>query len=375
MEESASTEISIRQVPSKRRYWFVRTFGGQLFEYYYDREKIGISGNTVPMEYIKNAKYDSSTFSTLQSFISKNIIEIQSEATKLANQLVSFYHEMQIGDIVMIPSEDSDYIAFGEVVSDIKVEKSGAILIHNERKEPYPEKIRKVRWLKIMDKFDVVGDMRPLFSSHLGLTNADKYSDFIESNISTFFLKDDHYFSTLYIDLNNDQELNAFELQRYLEALTKLYKNFCLENGIEENEELYIKIKVQSPGSLILKWSAIGIGISFIGMIAMSVIGVDPQVKIKGNPKEGFEFSASVKGNFLNNIADSKKKEQEIENQRVKDSLDIEDRKLDQKIKRKQHGLLTAEEVELYKKQMVDSASRLKMSTVESKEVSLQDVN
>lgn len=367
--------FEIREIPAQRRYWFVRTFGGKIFDYYYTHNLIGVSGNDVPMDYIQNAPHDDVTYGTLHGFITKNVIDQQSEATKLANQLITFYHEVKPGDIVLIPSENSDFIAFGEVTSNIRVQKTSSSLIHNEKVEPYPEKVRSVKWLKIMRKSDLVGDLKLLFFSRLGITNADKYGDFIESNVSTFFLKDDYYFSTLFIDLSNDQELNVFDLHRYLEALTKLYENFCAENGIEYNEELFIKIKVQSAGSVILKWTAGILVVGVAGIMMMSIVGSDPNLKFHTNAQGKTDFEAGLKGNFFKNLAEARKIEQETESKRVTDSLAAEDKKFEQLKKRKEHNLLTPEEKKFYQDQIIDTAKALKMSSVESKAVNIKEVN
>lgn len=252
-EENAPT---LNIVPDGRRYWFVRTFGGNLFDYYYETGKVGILGNSVPVEYIKNAKHNAATFSTLQNYIHENIYTDNSaESTKLANQLVDFYHHVKKDDIVLMPSENSDYIAFGVVTSGFSEKKqvNTDTFRHRDKNIPYPTKTRKVKWLKIMRKHEVVGDLRNLLISQMGLTKADNYANFIESNLSTFFVKNNDYYSTLCVDLNEEEELNAFELYRYLEALTKLYEDYCVRNDIPYNEDLFLKIKVQSPGNLIWK--------------------------------------------------------------------------------------------------------------------------
>ena len=384
--------IEIREIPKNRKYWFVRTFGGKLFDYYYEKNRIGISGNSVPVPLVKIAKHDEVAFSSLQNNILQNIFpEKPGEATKLANQLIDFYHNMKEGDIVLMPSENSDFIAFGEVTSEMKLlaSSSRTTFYHNDKLEEYPQKIRSVKWLKIMAKRDVVGDLRNLFSTHMGLTNADQYADFIEGNLSTFFLKDDQYFSTLCIDLNEDQDLNAFELFRYLEALTKLYEDVCISNGIEYNEELYLKIKVQSPGNLILKVKnsakttggkvAIAVSgtliIGFLGMVALSVSGSDPKVELSQKADGSIDFTAGVKGNIFDNIQNAKDREQKRESKRIEDSLAHEDKKFEQYLKRKEHGALTAEDRAKYGNQMIDSAKALNMSSIESKAVKKEDID
>lgn len=386
---------TINFIPEGRRYWFVRTFGGALFDYYYDTGKVGILGNAVPVEYIKNAPHNAATFSTLQGYIHENMYpENTGEATKLANQLVDFYHNMKVDDIVLMPSANSDYIAFGLVTSGYKEKEQvrSDTFVHRDKELPYPTKTREVKWLKIMRKHEVVGDLRNLLISQMGLTKADNYADFIESNLSTFFVKDDTYYSTLCIDLNEEEELNAFDLYRYLEALTMLYEDYCYRNNIPYNEALFLKIKVQSPGNFIWKiveetskkagdigkkiikgaGAASFIGLS--GLIVLSVTGSDPNIELTKNQDGSYDFKAGIKGNIWENFQNAKDQEQVRSTKHKHDSLDIEDRKFEQYLKRKAHGALTEEDRKKYESQLVDSAKALNITTVESKAVSKKEV-
>lgn len=389
---------TINVIPEGRRYWFVRTFGGALFDYYYDTGKVGILGNTVPIEYIKNAPHDVTTFSSLQGYVHENMYpENTGEATKLANQLVDFYHNMKVDDIVLMPSANSNYIAFGLVTSGFKEREQirSDTFLHRDKELPYPTKTREVKWLKIMRKHEVVGDLRNLLISQMGLTKADNYADFIESNLSTFFVKDDTYYSTLCIDLNEEEELNAFDLYRYLEALTTLYEDYCHRNNIPYNEDLFLKIKVQSPGNLIWKIKDVvdyagtkagkigkslaiaGLGAiagGFTTIIMMSIVGSDPNLEMEKNSDGTYKISAGIKGNLFENIENAKDRQQARKTKETLDSLEIEEKKLNQYLKRRANGVLTEEDRRKYETQLIDSAIALNITTVESKAVDRKEM-
>jgi|GEM_PF-2931119 len=371
-DEILASLPTIREIPTKRRYWFVRTFGGKLFDYYYDTKKVGIGGNSVPINLIKNAPHDDVTFNSLNSYILSNIFpDKPGEATKLSNQLIDFYHKINIDDIVLMPSENSNYIAFGKITSPIKkIDTPREKFFHNDKLEEYPNKFREVEWLKIMNKSDVIGDLRAMFSSHMGLTNIDQYSEFIEGNLSTFFVKEDFYYSSLFVDLNEDDELNAFDLQRYLESITKLYTHFCIANGIDENEELFLKIKIQSQGSNIWKWMKNAGSFGIAGIIGMAIVGSDPTLKING--EDGFE--ASLKGNLFQNISGIYKDFVETNLDEEEKKIKIENDKIDLLDKKKKLGFLTPEEIEKYSIQLVDSAKALQIRSVESKGVDIEEL-
>ncbi|WP_398453293.1 hypothetical protein AB3466_17735 [Sphingobacterium thalpophilum] len=362
-----------RNVPTDRKYWFIRTFGGQLFNYFYEREKVGIIGNSVPLDYIKNGRYDNATFTTLQQFIFNNEVqENQSEATKLANQLLRFYHDVKIGDVVMMPSADSNYIAIGLIDSDIKIEKTTGTVRHNDKDESYPEKIRKVKWQKILPKNEVVGDLRSLFSSRLGLTNADKYGDFIESNLSSVFIKDEMTYGTFYI--NQDENINAFELKRFLDAITTLYTELCKENGYDVDEELYIKIKVQSKGSAILIGGCVGAItaiIVYLGLFsnnlelkakAASVLDID--IKYDGNALDAYNRYKSEDAD-IDYKKDSLARKSELEQLRHKIDVQL----LQDSLNKIQNNTLKTAV-----KELADSSKHMQTAPIESSEKSLAQI-
>lgn len=371
-EENQNEALEIREIPNKRRYWFVRTFGGALFEYYYSSKKVGILGNDVPLVLIKNAPHDNVTFSSLQNYIFTNIYpENTGEATKLANQLIDFYHHVKVDDIVMMPSVDSDFIAFGRVTSKMKErDKPFGTFMYKETQYDYPTKYHEIEWLTIKRKRDVLGDMRPLFSTYMGITNADKYGEFIESSISTFFTKEEYYYFSMFVDLNDDEELNAFELHRYLEAVIKLYKHYCVANDIEDNEELYLKIKIQSQGNNILKWLKTAGGIGIASMLAMSITGTDPEVKYSS--EEG--FVGNMKGNFFKNLTTAYDDVSKTNRENKKKDIELESMQIDLIDKKRKLGLLTPEEIEKYQIQLKDSADALNLKNIESKNIKISDV-
>lgn len=147
-----------------------------------------------------------------------------------------------------------------------------------------------------------------MLASHYGIINADAYSDTIESFLESVFIKDEHIY--LVIQINQDEEINAFDLHRFLDGITFFYQEFCKDEGIEPNEELTIKIKLQSEGKTILK-ALVYVGIiGLLGLITLcnnneieSTIG---GVKIKGK-SEGF---LKTYEDFLER--DQKRKEQLI---------------------------------------------------------------
>jgi restriction system protein len=309
-------EISkVRVVDSQRNYWFIRSFGGELYNDFIEKSYVGLGFNQIPYEYIREAKRDDeATFIRLQKSIESNTDYSKGEATKWANQLITFEHQVGIDDIVLVPSKSSETIAVGIIQDKSYFEPVSGSFLYNQKLEPYPAKRKRVKWLKFLTKEELRGDLKGLTASHQAITDAYKYADVIEGNLSTVYIRDEQVHLTIKID--QDEDINAFELQRFLESLTYLYKEFCIEHGDQADEELYIKIKVQSKGGMYLKAFSVAALVSIATLITLSdnsevELSLGKEFTVKGKT-DGWLASYS---NFLDR--DQKRK---IEMQKFLDS-------------------------------------------------------
>ncbi|MEX8549365.1 MAG: hypothetical protein V5804_17320, partial [Mucilaginibacter sp.] len=219
MEISLQQEINkVRVVNSERRYWFLRTYSGELYNYFLENNFVGLGFNNVPYQYIEEAQIsDEATLNRLQKYIDSNSEYKKGEATKWAKQLVTFNHLVKVDDIVIIPSKSSDDLSFGIIESDTFFVKTEKTFLFNERYEPYPEKRKKVKWIKTITKLELRGELKNMFTSRGALSSADTYSEVIEGNLSTVYIKNDVGYLTIKVD--EDEEINAFALQEFLSSL------------------------------------------------------------------------------------------------------------------------------------------------------------
>jgi hypothetical protein len=272
--EGKLTEV--KKIPQTRQYWFIRTYGGEAYKDYLTNDYVGLGVNEVPLSYIKNASFeDLSSYSTLQTYLDKNTEYKKTQATRIANQLILFNREVSIGDCVFMPSRNSENLAFGTIESEMFVVKNTGQIQVKGKMMDLPEKRRKVKWEKTISKDDPTNDLKPLTASHYGITNANYYSETIESVLSSLFEKDNH--TCLVIQIKQDEAINAFDLNRFLSSITYFYEEFCMEAGIEINEDLTIKIKLQSRGKMLLTaLTAAGI----IGLAGLIVLCNNNKLKI-----------------------------------------------------------------------------------------------
>lgn len=277
---------NVRIVDSNRNYWFVRSYGGQLFHDFIERGYVGLGMNDVPFDYLNNyieaEDADGKSYNRIRDFIDRNTSYNDGEATKWTNQLINFQKNVKIGDLVITPNKNSTYFHIGVIESDVYQVNEDLTFYHNKKYEKYPDKRRKVRWEKLISKSDVRSDLKGMTSTHQAITLVNKYSESIEGHISSIFIKEEKMH--LVIKVNQDEDINAFDLKDFLSSITFFYKEFCFEEGIDI-EDLTIKIKLQSKGKLALKASIYG-----------GVFGIASLILLSNNNN----FSAEVAGQKIN---------------------------------------------------------------------------
>lgn len=302
-------------VNENKRYWFIRTYRGEAFSDYYDKDYVGLGINDVPTQLIKSVNPDDLTnLRNLHNFLNNNTSYKDGAATRAARQLIEFENIVKVGDTIVIPSKNSTRLAIGTVTSDVyAVRNTGTFYFENELHH-YPQRRRKVEWDRKVFKDDLQGDLRPLIASQNGLTNADSFADTIDGTVKSLYIKDKHIYLTLKI--NQDEDINAFVLNRFLTGLTYFYQEYCKENGEEVNEDLTIKIKLQSKGKVAMRAFGMAGLIGLAGMVALSnnnEVEIDfGKVKVKGK-SDGLIQSVS---NFLD-----KRQERRIEWEKFNDSM------------------------------------------------------
>ncbi|MBO3100256.1 MULTISPECIES: hypothetical protein [Gelidibacter] len=304
----------VRIVDSDRSYWFIRTYGGEMFEDFITNSYVGVGLNSVPFKYLEEYKKDSAeSFERIKMYIEKNTDYKDGSATNWTNQLINFHHEIRRGDLVVIPNKNSSYFHIGTVESDIYVADDNRSFLHKDKYEKFPEKRRKVAWEKRISASDVRNDLKGMTSTHQAITNINRFSEGIEGHISSIFIKEDKIY--LVIKVNQDEDINAFDLSTFLSGITYFYKEFSKEEG-SESEDLTIKIKLQSKGRTVLKGLAYTGVLGIAGLVLLSNNG-----EFKATIGED-EFSFKTDG-LLNSMSDflDKKQERKIKYEEFQQSI------------------------------------------------------
>jgi restriction system protein len=249
-------------IASEKRYWLIRTQAGELYETFRENNFIGIEHAEIPLsrlfEISNEAKED---LIYAQRLIREDIKdyyfnrEVEAEqafpkrAGLISNQIFKFIYEIKRGDVVIIPSVNSDVISFGEVEENY----IGNFTADELRKHGVDYILKKrVNWIHDVARADVDPFLFKLFFSHQAVNDVSKYADVIERSIGDFFILDDE--AHLIIEVQASHKIAAkdlFGLGYDILQLVDEYATFADVNV--SSNDLFTNVNINSPGKIDLK--------------------------------------------------------------------------------------------------------------------------
>lgn len=238
------------QVPN-RGYWYLRTDAGFYYEQFRDNNYIAINFN-----YVHPSVLEVNNEAQLRRLITNNVPKFdqipyeelqqgnKSTVSKYIGILRSF-HGMQTGDIVIIPSADSDTFSIG------KINDSRIYLPSEEETIDCPYLLRRrVNWVK-KDAF--IPPYSPILyslkHSHSALTKIEKHSEYINAIMQPLFFQNDRYYFTL--NINKEEDIPLVDLKNLLDSYYEILLLLNEAYGFSENiENAIIKLNLNSKGKL-----------------------------------------------------------------------------------------------------------------------------
>jgi restriction system protein len=259
---------SFPKISNEKKYWLIRTQSGSLYETFRENHFVAIEHNEVPLSVIRGIEDEAKgdlilTQRLIREFVKKlagtSLTDdaIQSEEEILmvkrpglkANQIFKFVYEVKKGDIVIIPSVNSDVISFGEVQESHIGEFSPEQL--RKMDNEYILK-KKVKWIHDVARSDVDPYLYKLFMAHQALNEVGKYADVIERSMSNFFILDDE--AHLIIEVKTTDEIPAKHLFGLGYEILQLVDDFANFAGIDvSSDDLLTTVNINSPGKIDLK--------------------------------------------------------------------------------------------------------------------------
>ena len=251
--------IGVDLIPEDRNYWFVRTQKGTYYNEFYNENYIGIEWDKVSdLEILNTAKEE-----TIKLLVEKEYPE-KDRSGYIGGQIYRFVQTMKKGDIVIIPSQGSVWLAFGELVDD------NVYLLEEDKEKEFEEileefydetqadidekkvlkKRRKVKWIKTVKRTELDPQLYKIIYSHNTIVDAKDYSFFIDRMLSNFFIKGEEAYYTFKVNKKNNinyKDMLSFlnNNENMIEALSRKYPELNINS-----DELILKISVQSKGPI-----------------------------------------------------------------------------------------------------------------------------
>jgi restriction system protein len=272
-------------IAAKRNYWFVRTDGGNYYEDFVNGNFIAIGYNEVSLADISIVrKGEQGGLDALSDRI-RQVYPDELRPGHIASQLERFAYKIKKGDIVIIPSENSTILHFGEVVST-------PVYIDNIGHCDYTKR-KQIKWLKNKPKVELQAELYKLIFTHQTVSDANEYADLIDRTLHKIYIKGDY--ASLVIPVRTKEKVKTTDFYDF-GTIFSLSSEFCKDEGIDTDVEYNIQSKVQSPGELVITTLSI-LGVISIGLILNAIAGGGFSFKFSSTEKETkAETSAKTDG-------------------------------------------------------------------------------
>ena len=258
-----------KELETSRKYWLVRTFGGKYYNHFVQNNYIAIGWNELSdIEMIEGANKDGPDrehlFKKAKELYSKKETD---QTGRIVNPIIKFVNDMNIGDVVVIPSENSKEIHFGIIKSNVNIVKDAINL--DEGLDPL-YKQRTVDWVTWRDKNSVDLNLFKMLSSHYAISSADMYAESIDRTMYSFYVKGDKAY--LVIKVSKEGEYEGSEIPDLINQFLGTINTYNKLTGDSINKnEVKMKISLQSDGFVLFSGSLLsiaallGIAILFTG--------------------------------------------------------------------------------------------------------------
>lgn len=250
--------LPVEHIDTNRRYWFIRTQGGEYFDEFFLDGFVGIGDEDVPCVDEKDRTKE----------LVEKVKESHPQATRALNQIHKFCKEIHKGDIVVIPSASSAQFAFGIIEEDeIYEEEAPSEEDILDGRCPYTRR-RKTHWIQGIPKSRVDSKLYTFFRNQQKLSNVDGYGEFIERALNPFYVKEGIAHFTL--SLVTPESPNAFDMPLYMNGILSRAKELYKDIGCNENDiKVQSRTNVQSAGLIELLGDP-----TFVALTSIVVIGL-----------------------------------------------------------------------------------------------------
>ena len=272
--------FKVPNISTTRHYWIIRTNGGKYYQDFVMHEYISIAWDFITLNILNNENEDSiKRLIGMYDGDHDESIDIDDEETdgsskakitSIYNKIKRFVFEISRGDIVLIPSVNSDQITIAEVLGDTYENTNyvetclqkdpDSMTIHC----PYYKR-RRIKVLKTIEKGTMDIYLSKGFNSQHALSNMDDYAPYIDRTIYGIYSKGEEVHTTIHAGHPNGLTLK--ELVILSKAIEDTASSLAVQCDIPfDSSEIEVKLNIHSPGiiELISYASAGGIVLSLL---------------------------------------------------------------------------------------------------------------
>ncbi len=289
IKEQITNLISeIVSVSSEKKYWLIRTEAGDYFESFNNFNFVALGYEEVTLKTVNDIKAKSSSDldfkNQLKDFVAKQYPDKQYGL--ITNQILKFIYDVKAGDIVVIPSENSDYISMGEITdTNILVQSEN---LFNSTKCDYTKR-KSVKWIKTFTRKNLDPYLYKTFQAHQAINNITTYANIIERSLGDFYKIGDEI--NLVLNVNKETNIKATDLLFFGSDLLNLVDGFIKEYHLDfDISDIDVKINVNSQGKMQFL-SKSGKNLLLLGIIVIGINGGGLKVET-----EGFNLDLSTDG-------------------------------------------------------------------------------
>lgn len=171
--------------------------------------------------------------------------EYRRKVTDIASKIYRFTYELKKGDYVVCPGDNS--VLIGMVCGDVRI-VDGKYDSGNEIDDGYIgelNKVRDVKWIKEIDKSNLEPNIKLELRVIHGLSQINREQVITEINRSIYNLYSYNNKTHSVFRIKNEKEIDFFKYANFIECVNNVYKKVN-----SENEQLYIKTNINSPGPI-----------------------------------------------------------------------------------------------------------------------------
>ena len=274
MNSNIINVFNIPTISSNRHYWIIRTNSGEYYQDFVLHEYISISWDYISLNMLNNQTDEEikrvievyeQTSSSLSDDDEENDGTSKGKITAILNKIHRFVFEISRGDIILIPSRNSDFITIAEVIGDVYESENYVETYLKENPDteikpcPY-KKRRRIKTLKTIPKAKMDIYLAKGFNSQHALSNMDEYAPFINRTIYGIYSVGDELHTILHAGHPNGLSLKELvELSTYIETASNSLAEQC---GIPfDSSQVEVKLNIHSPGLIELIGTLSGCGI------------------------------------------------------------------------------------------------------------------